>query len=102
MQPDQHDPGRFIQVEGRSIPTQQLGQFIVKDFNDLLPGRDAPQHLLSERPTFNPRDEILGNLKVNVGFEQRQSYLAQCIIDVALRDRAMTPEVFENILKFIR
>ena len=102
MQPNQQDSGRFIEIKRRSIPTQQLGQLVIKDFNNLLARRDAPQHFLAERPVLDSRDEILGNLKVNVGFQQCQPNLAQRVIDVALRDRAMTPEVFKNILKLIR
>jgi hypothetical protein len=54
-----------------------------------------------QRLVFNFGDEVFGDLKMNVGFQQGQPNLTESIIDISLRDTAMTPEVLEDVLKFI-
>jgi len=73
----------------------------VDDFDDLLPGRDAREHCLSQRPLLGPVDEILGNLVIDVGFQQRHTHLAQGIGDVALSQLAVAAQVLENRLEFL-
>src|SRR5258708_4002666 len=73
----------------------------MEDLNDLLSGGNAAQHLFAERFLSYARDEFLRDLKVNVGFEQREPDLSQRVVDVLLGDRAMTAQVLENILQLI-
>ena len=38
---------------------------------------------------------------MNVGFQQGQPNLTESVVNISLRDSAMTPEVLEDVLKFI-
>jgi hypothetical protein len=73
----------------------------VKNLNDLLARRDAPQHFFSERLLLDPRDEILGDLEIDVRFQQGEPHLPHRVVDVRLADRSVTTEIFENVLKLI-
>src|SRR4029077_1604186 len=73
----------------------------VKYVNDLLAGCDATQHFLAQRLFFDPRDKVFCNLEIDICFEQRETDLAQCIINVRLADRPVTAQILENVLKLI-
>ena len=73
----------------------------MKYFNDLLPGCDATQHFFAQCLFFDPRDKVLCNLEIDICFEQRETDLAQCIINVRLADRPVTAQILENVLKLI-
>src|SRR5438270_9069329 len=73
----------------------------MKNFDDLLARRDAAQHFFAERLFFDPSDELLGDLEIHIGFQQREADLAQRVIDVGFADRAMTAEVLKDVLKLV-
>src|SRR6266513_541823 len=74
----------------------------MKDFYDLLPGRNAAKHGFSERLFFDASNESFGDLKIDIGFKQSQPHMAQRGIDVRFTDGAVTTQLFENVLKFVR
>jgi hypothetical protein len=65
----------------------------VHRLHDLLARRDALQHLLSERPLAHVRDEILDDLEVDVGLEQREADLTHRTRDRLLVELAAAAEV---------
>ncbi len=73
----------------------------MKNFHDLLAGRNAAQHFLAQRFFFYARDKILRDLEIDVGFEQREPDLSQRIVDVCFADRAMAAQIFEDVLKLV-
>jgi hypothetical protein len=38
---------------------------------------------------------------MNVGLQQSQPNLAQCVVNISLRDAAVTPEILEYVLKLV-
>src|SRR5205085_11025032 len=82
-------------------PAEQDRQFIIKDLNDLLSGRDAPQHGFAERFFFDPDDEFFGYFKINIGFEQSQPHLTERGIDIDFADRSVTAKILEDLLQFV-
>jgi hypothetical protein len=74
----------------------------VENFDDLLTGRNAAKNGFSKRLLFDARNESLGDLKIDVGFEQSQAYLAQRGIDVRFTDRTVPTQLFEDVLEFVR
>jgi hypothetical protein len=96
------DSARFFEVEWRGIPAEQRGEFIVKDFDDLLAGRDAAQNILTKRLALDARDEVLGDPEMDIRLEKSHSDFAQGIGDILFADAPMPAEVFENVLKFVR
>jgi hypothetical protein len=73
----------------------------VKYFYDLLAGRYATQHFLAQCFFFNPRDKVFCDLEIDIGFEERETDLAQRIVNVRLADRPVTTQVLKNVLKLI-
>src|SRR5437016_1895667 len=59
VQPDDQNSARFAEVESGScrIAAKQDRQFVVKNFNDLLTGRDAAQNCFAERFFFYSGDK---------------------------------------------
>ena len=71
----------------------------MEDLDDLLTWRNAPQHFLAERFFAHARDEIFGNLVVNIRLQQSQADLPKRIGNVGLRNGPVTTEILKNILK---
>ena len=86
---------------GAASPPSKGRQLIVKNLNDLLAGRDAPQDFLAQRLVFDPRDEILRDLKIDIGLQQRETHLPQRVVDIGFADRPMTAKVLEDVLKLV-
>ena len=91
----------FSRFSGAASLPSKRRQLIMKNLNDLLAGRDAAQHFLAERLLFDPRDEILRDLEIDIRFQQREPHLPQRVIDVRLADRPMTAKILEDVLKLI-
>ena len=73
----------------------------MKNLNDLLAGRDAPQHLLAQRLVFDACDEVLRYLEVDICLQQGEPNLPERVVDVGFADRAMPAQVLENVLQLI-
>jgi hypothetical protein len=101
IQPNDQDSPGLIQIERRRVAAEQDRQFIVKNFYDLLPGSDAAQNLFAQSFCFDARDEILCDLKIDVGLEQREPHLAQRAVNIGFADLSMAAQIFENILQLI-
>ena len=91
----------LFRFSGSLIAAQELRQLVIKDFYNLLSRRNRAQNFLTQRLAFNFGDEVFRDLKMNVGFQQGQPNLPQSVVNVSLRDGAMTPEVLEDVLKFV-
>ena len=55
---------------------QNLGQFLVNDFHDLLAGRQALQNRAVQRTFLHVGDKIAGDAEIDVGFKERTAHLA--------------------------
>ena len=76
-----------------------VGQLLVDDLHDLLAGREALQHLRAERALAHARDEVLDDLEVDVGLEQREADLAHRARDRLLVQASLLAQVAERALK---
>ena len=74
----------------------------MEDFDDLLTGSDAAEHLLAQGFVFDASNKLLGDSEVNVGLEQGQANFAKGVGDVLFADATMPAEIFEDLLKFVR
>ncbi len=61
---------------------EQPYQLVINDLDDQLPGSDALEHLLPDRPLQNVVNELLGDLVVDVGIQQHAADFAQRFGDV--------------------
>src|SRR2546427_8402235 len=90
-----------LESKWRGIASEQRSQFLVENFYNLLTRRDAAENSFPERFFFDPRDESSCNLKVYIRFNERQTHLAQCSVDVGFANNAVPTQVLENILKLV-
>ena len=77
-------------------PAQQRDQLFVDDLDDLLARREARQDLLTDSALLDPADEVLDDLEVDVGFEERQAHFAHGLFDVVLLKDTPAAELLEN------
>ena len=92
-----HDRRVARQVEGPVARREELDELVVDDLDDLLAGRQALEDLVADGPLADARDEVLDDLEVDVGLEQRQPDLAHGGIDVGLADPAAAGQVAERL-----
>src|SRR3990172_5260523 len=71
------------------------------DFDDLLRRRKRAMHFLAHGLLAHAPEKVLDNLEVDVGFEQRQPYLAQRLVDVGLGQNAFAREFLEDGVEFL-
>ena len=76
---------------------QERDQLVVDDLDHLLAGRQAVEHLVPDRPLADARHEVLDDLEVDVGLEQREADLAHGGVDVGFADPAATGQVAERL-----
>ncbi len=80
------DAGRLLEIERGLVAAQERGQFILENFDDLLAGGDAAEHLLAQRLFLDAGDEVLRDGEIDVRLEQRHADLAQGVGDIRLAD----------------
>ena len=77
----------------------QLGQLLVDELHDLLARVQRLEHLGAERALLHRGGELLDDLEVDVGLEQRQADLAHGLVDVVLGQLAARADVGEGRLE---
>src|SRR5437660_5943389 len=94
---------RLAEIKSGScrIAAEQDRQFIVENLNDLLARRNASEHRFAKRFFFDSGNEFFGDVKIDIGFEQRETDLAQRRIDVLLADFSVTAETLKDLLQLV-
>ncbi len=101
VQTDHQDATRIrVEFERGIFGTEQVHEFIVDDFDDLLAGLDALNDLGADGFGFDALDEVAGDLEIHVGLQQRHADLAQGIGHVGLGDFSEPAQVPERVLEF--
>ena len=81
------------------LRAEQVHQFVMDDFDDLLAGLDALDDFRAEGFGFDALDEVAGDLEIHVGLQQRHADLAQGIGDVGLGNFPEAAQVAEGVLE---
>ena len=76
-----------------------VGQLVVDDLDDLLAGREALRHVGAERARPHALDEVLDDLEVDVGLEQREPDLAHRARDRVLVELPAAADVVQSRLE---
>ena len=99
LQAYEHDHvGRRPRQIQASRLAQGGDQLLVDDLDHLLGRREALHHLGADTPLADALDKVLDDLKVDVGFQQRQPDLAQGGVNVRLGQLAPVGELAEYAL----
>jgi hypothetical protein len=95
---EQDHRGRLAEREPGVAGPHQRGQLLVDDLDHLLTGRQAPEHVLAEGSLLHGGGEVLRDLEVHVGLEQRETDLAHRLRDRFLVEPATPAEAAEGAL----
>ena len=83
MKTDHHDDVRRLPVRKRRLGTaHELHQFIVNDLDRLLSGRDTAENRLAEAFRGNGPDKFIGDLDIDVRFQQGVADIVHCRSDI--------------------
>ena len=72
----EQDDRLALQLELGGLRAEELGQLLVDDLHDLLACVQPLGDLLVQRPLAHARDEVVDDLEVDVGLDQREPDLA--------------------------
>ena len=81
----QHVGRAAAHVQGLGLATHQRGQLLLDDLDDHLGGGEAFHHLLAHGPLAHSGNEVLGDLVVDVGFQQGQADFSHGVGNVLFR-----------------
>ena len=101
LQPDEHDdvgnaPGEH---ELRTRAAEQVGQLVEDDLDDLLARGQRLHHVGADGALADLGHELLDDLVVHVGLEQRHADLAHRRVDIGLGQPALAGQSREDRLK---
>ena len=97
LQADHGDDRRRAAVAERPVARAEDGrQLLVDDLHDHLAGVRVLDDLAAHGALADPGDELLHDLVVDVGFEEREAHLAHRDVDIGLGDAAAAGEVGEG------
>jgi hypothetical protein len=71
------------------------------ELDEVLLGREAPQHLLAEGVALDGLDELLDDADVDVGLEERQAHVAQRLLDVLLGDLSLAAQLAPQAVELL-
>ena len=84
VEPADEDAGGRVEIKRHLVATEQRGEFVVEDLDDLFAGFDRLHHVFAHRLVLHPGDEVLGDAELDIGLEQGDADLAQRVGDVFL------------------
>ena len=94
LEPDQHQDLRRPVGRDQPLPvlSQDADQLLVGDTDHGLRRGERVQDILSDGALAHGGDEVLGDLEIDVGLEQRAAHLAHGVVDVLLGQPPLAPE----------
>ena len=103
LQAGHQDHGRRARREGqpRRLPAHQRRQLLVDDLDDLLAGVELALDLHALGALPHAGRELLDDLEVDVGLEQREADLAHRGLDVVVGQRAALADAGERALELL-
>ncbi len=93
--------GRAAESEPRVPRAHERGELLVDDLHHLLPRREAPQDVLSERAFLDRGSEVTRDLEVHVRLEEREPDLAHRLRDGVLVEATAPTETAERGLELV-
>ena len=86
-----------VQVESLVYFAHDPDQFIVDDLNQGLPGRQALEHLLAQRPFFHLRDEGLNHGQCHIRLQQGDSHFPQGFADGIFAEPSLAAQFLQGM-----
>ena len=102
LQTHEEDHGRaFLQRERRLLAPEDARELVPDDLDDLLRRRKRGQDLLADGLLPHAGREVLDDLEVDVGLEERRPDLLERLIHVELGEVALAAKLLEDALESI-
>ena len=103
LQAHHHDDRRRLRAHADAAlrAAHELRELLVDDLHDHLRRGQRLQHVLAHGPLFHGLDEVLDDLEVDIGLEERHAHLAHGLVDIILRQLAVTAQLLERRLQAI-
>ena len=83
----------------RLVAAEQRHHLVAHDADDGLGGGEAAQDLLAGGAHAHAVEELLDDLEVDVGLEEREADLAERLVDVGLGEGPLAAEGAEDVLE---
>ena len=95
----QNDGGRLrTEFELGRVLAQHFDQFVANDLDDLFARCQSGHHVLAQRLVLDLVNELLDDFEVDVGFQQRQPDLLQCVLDIVFIEDSLAAEHLKRSL----
>ena len=103
MQAGHEDYGWWLRtfLEAGGVFAEDVDEFVVDDFYDLLGGREGGGDLFADGAVSDVLHEVGDDGEVDVGLEEGETDLAEGVGDVLVGDGALAAEGLEGTLEFV-
>ena len=91
-----------VKAKSLGLAAEQLNQFIVNNFNDLLAGRKAGQHLTANSLFSYRGNKIFDYGVVDISFKKGPAHFTHAVLNIFFRQLAMAAKFLENSFQAIR
>ncbi|MFT6594614.1 MAG: hypothetical protein ACJAT3_000580 [Akkermansiaceae bacterium] len=95
------DVSRRIEIDGGLVATEEFGEFVLEDFDDLLAGFDRFEDVGTVGFFLNAGDEVFDDTEFDIGFQESKADVAEGVSDVLFGDFPDTPEVPEGFVEAV-
>ena len=104
LQSHHHDDSRGLRahIEAALGAAHEFRQFLIDNLHHNLGGGQGFQYLLSNGPFFDGLDEILDDLEIHIGLKKRHPHFPHGLVDIVLRQLAMSAQFLEGLLQAFR
>ena len=88
-------------MEARGVFAEDVDEFVVDDFYDLLGGRERGGDLFADGAFADVLHEVCDDAEVDIGLEEGEADLAEGVGDVLVGDGALAAEGLEGTLELV-
>jgi hypothetical protein len=98
VQADQHedDRARATEVERDGLLAERPHELAMHELHEMLLGREAREDVGAECVLLHGVDEVANDGDVHVRFKERETDVAQRLLDVPLGDLALSPQLAQQ------
>jgi len=102
IQPAEEDVAGGVEIDGRLVSAEEVGELVLEDFDDLLAGLDRFYDVGSLGFDGDVGEEIFHHAELDIGLEEGEADVAECLGDIFVRDFSDAAEVTESFVEAIR
>ena len=103
LQARHHDDRRRLRahVDAALRAAHERREFLIDNLDDDLRRRQRLEDFLADCAFLDRLDEVLDDLEIDIGFEERHADFPHRLVDIVLRQLAMTAQLLERLLQTV-